>query len=82
MKNIDSTVKPTDDFYQFVDGKWITAVGGHPQQEFKVLQGEEFHFDEHFDAIFSNAALHWVPDHAALYPRLLARVPSPQHRCR
>jgi trans-aconitate 2-methyltransferase len=27
-----------------------------------------------FDIVFSNAALHWVPDHASLYPRLLARV--------
>ncbi len=24
IANIDSTAKPTDDFYQFVDGKWIT----------------------------------------------------------
>jgi trans-aconitate 2-methyltransferase len=30
--------------------------------------------DEHHDVVFSNAALHWVPDHAALCPRLLARV--------
>jgi trans-aconitate 2-methyltransferase len=27
-----------------------------------------------FDLVFSNAALQWVPDHAALLPRLLARV--------
>jgi trans-aconitate 2-methyltransferase len=27
-----------------------------------------------FDVAYSNAALQWVPDHAALYPRLLARV--------
>jgi trans-aconitate 2-methyltransferase len=27
-----------------------------------------------FDLVFSNAALHWVPDHAALYPRLLGSV--------
>ena len=29
---------------------------------------------ERFDIVFSNAALHWLPDHATLYPRLLARV--------
>src|SRR5207244_4778651 len=29
---------------------------------------------ELFDIVFSNAALHWVPDHATLYPRLLSRV--------
>jgi trans-aconitate 2-methyltransferase len=27
-----------------------------------------------FDLVFSNAALHWVPDHAALLPRLAALV--------
>lgn len=27
-----------------------------------------------FDVVFSNAALQWVPDHAALFPRLMARV--------
>ena len=30
--------------------------------------------DGQFDVVFSNAALQWVDDHAALYPRLLARV--------
>jgi len=29
---------------------------------------------EQFDLVFSNAALQWVDDHAALVPRLLARV--------
>jgi trans-aconitate 2-methyltransferase len=29
---------------------------------------------EQFDLVFSNAALQWVPDHAALFPRLLGRV--------
>jgi trans-aconitate 2-methyltransferase len=27
-----------------------------------------------FDVVFSSAALHWVPDHAALIPRLAARL--------
>ena len=29
---------------------------------------------EKFDVVFSNAALHWVPDHATVFPRLLAAV--------
>jgi trans-aconitate 2-methyltransferase len=29
---------------------------------------------ERFDVVFSNAALQWVPDHAALFPRLFGRV--------
>ncbi|MBN9561108.1 MAG: methyltransferase domain-containing protein [Alphaproteobacteria bacterium] len=28
--------------------------------------------DEPLDLIYSNAALHWLPDHAALFPRLLS----------
>ncbi len=30
--------------------------------------------DSVFDVVFSNAALQWVPDHATLFPRLLARA--------
>lgn len=30
--------------------------------------------DDAFDLIFSNAALHWVPDHARLLPRLLGHL--------
>lgn len=36
------------------------AKAAYPQIEFKVQSGEEFHFDQHFEAIFSNAALHWM----------------------
>lgn len=32
----------------------------YPELEFKVQSATEFYFDEHFDAIFSNAVLHWV----------------------
>ena len=32
----------------------------YPELKFKVQSATEFHFDEHFDAIFSNAVLHWV----------------------
>src|SRR5262245_13124239 len=30
--------------------------------------------DAPFDLVFSNAALHWVPDHEVAYPRLLAQA--------
>lgn len=32
----------------------------YPHLEFKIQSATEFHFDEPFDAIFSNAVLHWV----------------------
>jgi len=32
--------------------------------------------EEPFDLVFSNAALHWLPDHAALFPHLLRQVAS------
>lgn len=30
--------------------------------------------DDEYNVVFSNAALHWVTDHATVFPRLLARV--------
>jgi trans-aconitate 2-methyltransferase len=38
--------------------------------------GDAGAFDRHgFDLVLSNAALHWVPDHAALLPRLADTLP-------
>ncbi|UAY53007.1 class I SAM-dependent methyltransferase [Ferruginibacter albus] len=37
----------------------------YPQIDFRVLSATDFHFDESFDAIFSNATLHWVLDKEA-----------------
>ncbi len=40
------------------------------------MQGDllRWQSDEPFDVVFSNAALQWVPEHAALLPRLLSQV--------
>ena len=32
----------------------------YPHLEFQVQNATDFHFDEHFDAVFSNAVLHWI----------------------
>ena len=47
-----------------------------PQHRWIVREISEWAANEReqFDVVFSNAALQWVADHAALYPRLLARV--------
>jgi trans-aconitate methyltransferase len=34
----------------------------YPDLNFSVADGTDFHFDEPFDAVFSNAALHWIHD--------------------
>ncbi len=36
------------------------AKTAYPELDFKVQAATEFYFDEHFNAIFSNAVLHWV----------------------
>ena len=37
-----------------------SARGKYPQLQFLVADATDFHFDEPFDALFSNAVLHWV----------------------
>jgi trans-aconitate methyltransferase len=37
-----------------------TASKKFPEVRFAVADAADFHFDEPFDAVFSNAALHWV----------------------
>jgi len=36
------------------------AKEGFPDVDFQVADAADFHFDEPFDAVFSNAVLHWV----------------------
>ncbi len=36
------------------------AQNYYPDLQFMVANGEDFHFDQPFDAVFSNAALHWM----------------------
>jgi trans-aconitate 2-methyltransferase len=38
------------------------AQAAYPDLDFRVLSATDFHLDTPFDAIFSNAALHWVLD--------------------
>ncbi|MEW6128865.1 MAG: methyltransferase domain-containing protein [Acidobacteriota bacterium] len=38
----------------------VTAKNNYPEIEFLVADATDFSFNEPFDAIFSNAALHWV----------------------
>ncbi len=39
-----------------------TARRNYPQLRFEVADAERFEFEEPFDAVFSNAAIHWMKD--------------------
>jgi len=51
------------------------ATRSHPARRWRIgdiaVWSRE---DEPFDLVFSNAALHWVHDHATVFPRLLERA--------
>jgi trans-aconitate methyltransferase len=38
----------------------------YPNLRFEIADGTDFHFDERFDAVFSNAAIHWMKDQQAV----------------
>ncbi|HEY4109746.1 class I SAM-dependent methyltransferase [Puia sp.] len=38
------------------------ATAAYPDLDFRVMSATAFHFDTPFDAVFSNATLHWVLD--------------------
>jgi trans-aconitate methyltransferase len=42
------------------------AKSTYPDVEFVVADGTNYHFDEPFDSVFSNATLHWIKDADAL----------------
>src|SRR5512138_1423049 len=43
-----------------------TARQNYPRLRFELADAESFHFDESFDAVFSNAAIHWMKDQQAV----------------
>ena len=38
----------------------------HPETRYEVANAEDFNFGANYDAVFSNAVLHWVKNHAAM----------------
>jgi trans-aconitate methyltransferase len=47
-----------------------TAQRSNPEVEFMVADATQFAFTEPFDAVFSNAVLHWIPDAGAVAERI------------
>ena len=50
------------------------ARGDFPSDRWQLGEIPAWRPDRPFNLVFSNAALHWVPDHAAVVPHLFAQV--------
>ncbi len=50
------------------------ARANHPDWKWIESSVEQWKPDAAFDLIFSNACLHWIGDHASLFPRLVSYV--------
>jgi trans-aconitate methyltransferase len=48
----------------------------YPDLRFEVVDATGFHFDEPFDAVFSNATIHWIKDQDALTSRIFGALRS------
>lgn len=58
-----------------VDQHMLAAARtGHPNLRFEQGNIATWEADEPVDLVFSNAAIHWVPDHHTLLPRLMAQL--------
>lgn len=51
-----------------------SASSGFPKAEFIEADISEWHPDAPVDLIYSNATLHWLPDHESLLPRLMSML--------
>jgi trans-aconitate 2-methyltransferase len=45
-----------------------------PKADFEVADITQWQSGQHYDVIFANAALQWVPDHATLFPNLIDKL--------
>ena len=50
------------------------ARQNYPDLKFVLADASNFHFDQRFDAVFSNAALHWIKDGAAVARSIAAAL--------
>lgn len=52
------------------------ARQNYPKLRFTLADARAFHFEEPFDAVFSNAALHWIPEAGSVIDRVTACLKS------
>lgn len=53
-----------------------TARRAYPHLDFRQADGRDFDFPERFDAVFSNAALHWIHEPEAVIARVFHHLKS------
>ena len=71
----DAHIVSVDSSQEMLDaGRAAAEAEGVNNVEWVKASIEEFESKEQADVIFSNAALHWVPDHAKLLPRVCANL--------
>lgn len=52
------------------------AAKSYPNEDWELADIATWAAEVPYDLVFSNAALHWLPDHARLFPHLLTQVAS------
>lgn len=50
------------------------AQADYPQAKWQVMAAQQIRAVNEFDVIFSNAVIHWIPDHASLFNTLIAAL--------
>ncbi len=51
-----------------------TARENYPDMDFRTADARDFSFDERFDAVFTNAVLHWIPAPQAVAANVFAHL--------
>src|ERR1700692_939303 len=63
---------------KLIKERWADAAGRKAAPEVEWLQQDlgTWQPAQKYDLIYSNAALHWLPDHAGLFPSLMEKLAS------
>ncbi|MEZ4864251.1 MAG: methyltransferase domain-containing protein [Caldilineaceae bacterium] len=47
------------------------AQADYPQAKWQVMDAQHINYSSEFDIVFSNAVIHWVPDHETLFKKMV-----------
>jgi trans-aconitate methyltransferase len=51
-------------------------TSGYPNLHFELLDAQKLNYHKKFDVVFSNAVLHWIPDHQSLIHKIFNSLKS------